>query len=160
LININEQLAYAITLAAETHLEQFDKGGSPYILHPLHLMNQLLFDKELAIIAVLHDIVEDSDGKITIKVLGLMGYSSRITDAILLLTHDNRDTYDQYINRICNSKNLDAILVKRKDLEHNSDITRMKNKFELEDEDVKRLIKYHKAFVRLTIAKCYVMNKV
>ena len=54
---LNEQLALAISIANDAHLNQFDKAGKPYILHPLHLMTQLMFDTELAIIAVLHDVI-------------------------------------------------------------------------------------------------------
>ena len=37
-----KQLAKAIKLATNVHDGQFDKGGNPYILHPLHLMTQML----------------------------------------------------------------------------------------------------------------------
>jgi len=43
-MNKYEQLAEAIKIATNAHAGQFDKGGKPYILHPLHLMNQTLFD--------------------------------------------------------------------------------------------------------------------
>ena len=59
-MNYDEQLALGIEVAVLAHKGQYDKAGKPYILHPLHLMNQLMFDKQLATIAVLHDVVEDS----------------------------------------------------------------------------------------------------
>ena len=137
-----KQLAHAIEVATEAHHGQFDKGGKPYILHPLHLMSQLMFDIELATIAVLHDVVEDSEW--TIDLLTYNGFSDRVTTALELLTHDPDDSYEQYIDRISYSK--DALRVKRKDLEHNSDITRLKG---IKEKDLERMAKYHKAFIFL-----------
>lgn len=141
-----EQLSLAITIASSAHKCQFDKGGKPYILHPLHLMNQLLFDTQLATIAVLHDVVEDS--AIALTTLVFMGFSERICNAVSLLTHDSDDSYEEYISKICT--NIDAIRVKRKDLEHNSDITRLKG---VRDKDLERIHKYHKAFIKLGKAR-------
>ena len=148
-MNKQDQLAKAIRIATYAHMKQFDKGGNPYILHPLHLMTQLLFDTQLATIAVLHDVIEDSD--YTIKELVNLKFSNRITNAVALLTHLPHMTYDEYIKGI--TGNYDAIRVKRKDLAHNLDVTRLKNKDELTDKDIARIIKYHKAFIRLTAAK-------
>ena len=144
-----EQLAKAIRIATYAHMKQFDKGGKPYILHPLHLMTQLLFDTQLATIAVLHDVVEDSD--YTIKELIDLGFSTRVINAVALLTHDKSDDYDTYINKI--SGNYDAIRVKRKDLEHNSDLTRLKDKDAITTKDLDRTEKYIQAFIKLTKAK-------
>jgi (p)ppGpp synthase/HD superfamily hydrolase len=145
-MNEQQQLSHAIQIAASAHLDQYDKGGKPYILHPLHLMTQLLFDVQLATIAVLHDVVEDS--QITLDSLSKMGFSKRVTDALDLLTHKKEMSYEQYIESIC--INYDAVRVKRKDLEHNSDITRLTG---IQDKDLKRIEKYHRAFVRLSKAK-------
>lgn len=145
-MNHQKQLQLAIDIAVEAHSGQYDKGGKPYILHPLHLMNQLIYDPELAAIAVLHDVIEDT--YVTEEALRAEGFSIRVRSALELLTHDEEDTYEEYIENICTS--LDAIIVKRKDLEHNSDITRLKG---LRDKDLQRLGKYHKTFVRLGEAK-------
>ena len=140
------QLGLAIELATEAHAGQFDKGGKPYILHPLHLMGQLMFDVELATIAVLHDVAEDSD--ITVYYMSrVLNFSDRVTRALELLTHGS-ETYESYIDSICT--NYDAIRVKRKDLEHNSQITRLKG---VTDKDIARMVKYHNAFIKLGNAK-------
>lgn len=142
-----KKLGQAIEIATNAHAGQFDKGGKPYILHPLHLMNQMMYDIELAIIAVLHDVAEDSD--YTIKDFETLGFSYRVTDALTLLTHDkNEHTYDEYIDRICTS--YDAVRVKRKDLEHNSSITRLKG---LREKDFERTKKYHEAYIKLGKAR-------
>lgn len=147
-MNKQEQLSKAIQIASTVHEGQFDKGGKPYILHPLHLMNQLLFDAELATIAVLHDVIEDSDGNVTTKTLWEDGFNLRVTTVVDRLTHKPGDDYFDYIKNIC--VDYDAIRVKRKDLEHNSDITRLKG---VTEKDLKRIEKYHKAFLILGEAK-------
>lgn len=146
-MNLDAQLRDAIGIAVGAHENQFDRGGNPYILHPLHLMNQLMYDKELAAIAVMHDVIEDSHHWDLIN-LRIFGFSDRVLTALDLLTHKEEDSYQQYIDKI--STNYDAIRVKRKDLEHNSDITRLKG---VKEKDLKRMEKYHKAFIQLGKAK-------
>lgn len=147
--NLSEQLSVAINIATKVHVNQFDKGGKPYILHPLYLMTQLLYDYELATIGVLHDTIEDSDGVITLELLKESGFSNRVILALDLLTHkDGADYLDDYIYCIC--ENYDAIRVKRKDLEHNSMMTRLKG---MREKDVQRMIKYQIAFTRLGEAR-------
>lgn len=154
-MNKQAQLARAIQIASNVHHEQFDKGGNPYILHPLYLMQQMLFDVQLATIAVLHDVIEDSDGKVTIESLQKEGFSHRVCAAVELLTHQEGDDYlEDYVKRICT--NFDAIRVKRKDLEHNSNITRLKG---VTEKDLKRMEKYHHAFMKLTDAKRHFERK-
>ncbi len=136
-------LDQAIALASREFLGRFDKGGVPYIMHCLTVMNGVdQSDEELMIIAVLHDLVEDT--KYTLHSLTMLGYSARIVNALDCLTHRDGEKYDDYIDRI--SGNLDAILVKLADLRHNSDITRMKG---LRDKDFARLEKYHRNYKKL-----------
>jgi len=52
-------LEQAISIASLAHEGQLDKGGEPYILHPLRVMMKLK-DYDLRIIAVLHDVIEDT----------------------------------------------------------------------------------------------------
>lgn len=146
-LTVQQQLALAIHIASTEHLKQFDMGGKPYIIHPLHIMNQMLFDTQLATIAVLHDVVEDSD--VTIVELCNYGFSTRVLEALTLLTHKEGDSYlDVYIAGICT--NYDAIRVKRKDIEHNSCVTRLKG---LREKDFERSKKYLTAFKILGDAK-------
>jgi len=163
-LNKQTQLSLAISIAVDAHASritesengysieegQFDKGGNPYILHPLHLMHKLLSDPQLATIAVLHDVIEDCE-KYDIQMLKELGFSGRVTTALELLTHEDEDDYlKDYIVKI--SSNYDAIIVKQLDLEHNSCITRLKNKI-VTERDMMRLEKYHTAFLFLTEAK-------
>lgn len=144
----HEMLAKAIWMASEAHRDQLDKGGNAYILHPLRLMMgiQRWNDPELMIIAVLHDVYEDS---VVFKLDNLIevGFSPRVAKALRLLTHDNAVPYDEYIRGIATCR--DAILVKMEDLKDNSDITRLKG---LRQKDFERLEKYQRAFVFLKTA--------
>ena len=131
-------LAEAIALAAEKHKDQFDKGGMPYVLHPLKVMHYLKSDDiELMCIAVLHDIVEDTD--VTCADLRVLGMSERVIIAVKLLTKVQGQTHEEYLDGI--KSNIDAILVKLADLRHNSDIRRLKG---ITEKDAARLNKYCK----------------
>lgn len=133
-------LGHAIALAADVFKDSSDRGKNPYILHCLQVMYWVdQTDVELMQMAVLHDVIEDSD--YGIEDLREMGYSERVLSGLTLLTHDSDMSYDDYIKGISKSK--DAILVKLADLRHNSDITRMKG---LRDKDIKRLEKYHRSY--------------
>ena len=70
----NLMLAKAITVAAASFATKLDKGGHPYILHCLKVMEYLhTHDDELKCIAVLHDIVEDTE--MTYEELQEMGFT-------------------------------------------------------------------------------------
>ena len=73
----------AIEIAIRAHAEQTDKGGEPYILHPLRVMLRM-GTSEQRIVAVLHDVVEDSE--ITLEDLRLEGFSAVVLDALQALT--------------------------------------------------------------------------
>lgn len=138
-------LGLAISIAAQVHESQKDRGGHAYILHPMRIMLRLrTTDEELMQIAILHDVVEDSDGKFTLTRLSELGFSKRVTDALALLTHDKETPYEAYITKI--ATNVDAIKIKLEDLRDNSDITRLKG---LRKKDFERMEKYNKAFVFL-----------
>ena len=49
----------AMKLSFEAHKDQVDKGGMPYIYHPFHLAEQMNTE-ETVIVALLHDVVEDT----------------------------------------------------------------------------------------------------
>ena len=56
-----EMLDKMLMIATKAHHGQFDKGGNPYILHPLKVMHYLKTeDEELMCIALGHDVIEDT----------------------------------------------------------------------------------------------------
>ncbi len=141
-------LAKAIAITATAFQNKHDKGGQPYIMHCLRVMNDLhTRDEELQCIGVLHDVPEDfKDTNISIADLRAAGFSDRVLDAVKLLTHDKENmTYDDYIKRI--ATNNDARLVKLSDLRDNTNVTRLKG---LTKKDHDRMEKYHRAYVYLS----------
>lgn len=136
-------LSMMLVLATQRHHGQFDKGGMPYILHPLKVMYYLKSDdEELNCIALGHDIIEDTDT--TYAELAEMGFTTRIIGGIRALTKVPGETYDDAFKRI--TGNEDAIKVKLCDLRHNSDIRRLKG---ITEKDVRRIEKYHKLYLAL-----------
>ena len=136
---LNEQLEIAIELAIKYHKGQIDKGGNPYILHPLEVMNNV--DRiEFKIAAVLHDIIEDTE--CTIDTLREWGIDEDIIESINILTHKKGMSYMEYITEI--SYNLIATEVKIADLKRNMDFSRLNRK--ITNKDIERNKKYMKAY--------------
>ena len=138
-----EMLDRMLVLCTNAHHGQFDKGGRPYILHPLRVMSFLKTDdEELQCIALGHDVIEDT--KTTYKDLTEAGISQRVQDGIRALTKVPGETYDEYKERVFASK--DAMMVKMCDLRHNSDIRRLKG---VTEKDIARIAKYHEFFLEI-----------
>ena len=136
-------LGKAISIASQSFEEKKDKGGEPYILHCLEVMNNISEkDDTYRIVAVLHDLVEDTNW--TIDNLLNVGFTIETVKAIACLTHNKGESYDDYILRI--SGNKIATVVKLADLEHNSCITRLKG---IDNIDLTRMEKYHKSYMYL-----------
>ena len=141
-------LGKAIRIASTIFEPITDRGGHPYILHCLRVMDNLhTDDEELKCIAILHDVPEDDPrgAEVVLRELRLLGFSERIIKALDLLTHRKDVPYDEYIKAI--SFNEDARLVKLADLRDNSDITRLKG---LRKKDLERMEKYHRSFIYLS----------
>ena len=134
-------LERAIALAAVAHAGQTDKGGAPYILHPLRLMLRMQTEDE-RIAAVLHDVVEDSDW--TIEGLRAEGFSDPVLRAVEALTRREGESYEDFVVRA--SRDPIGRRVKRADLEDNSDLTRLPAPTE---SDRARVEKYRRAIERL-----------
>ena len=127
----------AMQIAFSIHRDQCDKGGLPYIYHPVHIAEQMDTEDEICV-ALLHDVMEDSSMRP--EDLRREGFSDRIITALLLLTHKENIPYREYIAAI--KTNPLAAKIKLADLRHNTDISRL----ETIDEKVKcRLQKYQES---------------
>ena len=115
-------LENAITLAVQQHAEQVDKGGQPYILHPLRVMLQLQ-QPDQQIVAVLHDILEDTHT--TAQDLQNLGFQTHIIQAIQALTKLPHETRVQAAMRT--AQNPLACAVKIADVQDNMNLTRIPN---------------------------------
>lgn len=115
-----EKTKKALKLCFEAHKEQSDKSGMPYVFHPFHLAEQMEAE-ETTVVALLHDVVEDTD--YTLGELAEMGFGESVIAALALLTHDDATDYMDYVRAI--KDNPIAKAVKLADLRHNSDLTRL-----------------------------------
>ena len=131
----------ALTIALVAHWEQTDKADKPYILHPLRVMSKFK-SQTRQIVAVLHDVIEDGD--VQIDFLKGEGFSQRVIDALIALTHRKDESYEDYIDRV--SENRIALSIKIADLQDNMNLSRIANPTE---KDYARLEKYKKAHEKL-----------
>ena len=121
-----------MNLAYTAHHGQYDKGGVPYIFHPIHLAEQM--DDEISTcVALLHDTVEDT--AVTLEQLEAE-FPKEVVDAVALLTHSDGVEYFDYVRAI--KANPIAVQVKLADLSHNGDPKRICNQGNQE----RRRIKY------------------
>lgn len=134
-------LEQAIRIAAAAHLGQRDRYGKPYVLHPLRMMMRLEREEEMTV-AVLHDIVEETDW--TLDGLRREGFSEEIVAAVDALTRREGESYEESVER--SGRNLLARRVKLADLEDNMDLRRIR---EVRPEDLERMRRYHRAWRRL-----------
>ena len=139
-----ELLSKAIMLAVEAHSGQYDKGGNPYILHPLKVMHWLRDEEEeVQAIGVLHDAVEDNKNFTFLRLMQ-EGMTLRVVEGIRALTKMPGQTYEEYRQVVM--ANSDSVKVKMRDLRHNSDIRRLKG---VTEKDIARIAKYHAFYLEL-----------
>ena len=146
-------LEKAIKIAVEAHTGQMDKGGNPYILHPLRVMLSLDSEDE-RIVGVLHDVVEDCEGW-TWDRLKDQGCSDKIIEALKSVSKtpdeekqfkemdDPNKKMDHYLQFIKRAKaNKIGRHVKAADIRDNLDISRIDD---ITERDINRLNRYKKA---------------
>lgn len=147
-----EMLSKMILIATNAHDGQFDRGGTPYILHPMKVMHYLKTDdEELQCIALGHDVIEDT--KVTYRDLRDAGISERVINGIRALTKVPGQTYEEYKEGVFS--NVDAMRVKMCDLRHNTDVRRLKG---VTEKDILRMEKYHRFYLEI-LAKLQEVEK-
>ena len=134
---MNELLERAIKLAKKYHEGQFDKGGSPYIEHPLRVMNGVESIEE-KILAVLHDVLEDCD--VSREQLIYEGIPECLVEKLQILCKGKNEKYFDYIDRVKTTSL--TTNVKLSDLKDNMNLERLK---EVTEKDMIRLERYKKA---------------
>ena len=127
----------ALKVCFEAHKNQVDRSGIPYVFHPFHIADQMS-DEDTTIVALLHDVVEDAG--YTFNDLREAGFSEKVIGALVALTHDKSIPYLEYVWKI--RKNTIAAAVKKADLQHNKDFTRLD---EVTEKDKARVLKYRMA---------------
>lgn len=145
----------AMKFAFRAHAGQLDKSGIPYIHHPLHVAESMETEDETCA-ALLHDVMEDCG--VTEGELRDLGLSECAIGALRMLTHDPAVPYLDYVRAMRDARDdasADALhrdtaavacKVKRADLEHNSQLSRLD---EVTDADLQRVAKYRQAMAVL-----------
>jgi (p)ppGpp synthase/HD superfamily hydrolase len=132
---------FAEEFARRAHKGQTDKAGVDYIQHPIAVSEKVV-GEDAKVVALLHDVLEDTEvSEPTIRAL----FGDTITDAVAAITRRLGESYMDFIARV--KKNPIARIVKIADIEHNSDLSRLKM---VTQKDLERFEKYKKA---LTILK-------
>ena len=132
----------AIEIASSAHAGQTDKGGAPYIEHPLRVMARCI-GNDAKIVAVLHDVVEDCPDW-GFERLRAEGFSEAVLAGLDSVTKRNGEDYDTFVQRA--GRNALGREVKLADLADNSDISRLPA---VTEQDLARLEKYRRAIDRL-----------
>lgn len=140
------QLGLALAIASTAFKEKTDKGGEPYMMHCIRVMQGVnTKDVRVKAAAVLHDLLEDCKDDWSAKRLLDAGVDGYTVGLVRMLTHDKENMqYEDYINLIAG--NHDARQIKLSDLRDNSNITRLKG---LSKKDFDRMEKYLKAYTYL-----------
>ena len=132
-------LERAIEIAVNAHKGVTDKGGNPYIVHPLRVMMSLKSDNE-KIVGVLHDVVEDAEDW-DFERLKEEGFSKEVLDGLRSVTKTSEEEdYNEFVQRTLTNEIGRA--VKIADIRDNLDVTRIG---ELRQKDMNRLNKYKNA---------------
>ena len=131
-------LERAIEIAQEAHKGVKDRGGHDYINHPIRVMHAMSNDQE-KIVAILHDVVEDSDW--TFDRLKEEGFEDSVIQSLRCVTkYSEEEDYQEFIKRAATNKI--ATKVKMADIEDNLDLSRLGT---LTEKDLTRIEKYKKA---------------
>src|SRR5687767_4306710 len=107
--HMSDLLHTAVSIACQAHAGQSDKQGEPYLFHVMRVA--LACEGEARIVALLHDVVEDSGWRI-IDEMAPQGLPASVIHAVFALTRrkNEDETYTAYIDRL--SRNPLAVVVK------------------------------------------------
>lgn len=112
----------AMKLIEKYHKDDVDKGGHPYINHLLRV-SEGCNSYEAKIAGLLHDIIEDTPcNEATLLEAGIPKY---IIDIVLLVSRNEGESYEEFIDRLISSNNRYAMELKCSDLKDNCDLSRL-----------------------------------
>lgn len=148
----NRQLDLALEIAIFAHKKVTRPDNDPYIFHPLRVSSNTNYikTKKQKALALLHDVLEDTP--LSTQFLLQKGIDIDTIKVLMLLTRDENEDYQTYIEKICTD--LDAMLVKLADLEDN---LRVETLAKITEKEELRMQKYKKAqtFILQQLEKNY-----
>jgi (p)ppGpp synthase/HD superfamily hydrolase len=128
----------ALRIARLAHEGQTDKGGNPYIQHPLAVADMCDTENE-KIVAILHDVIEDAPD--FYEQINEACFNNEIMNALSVITKNKRQSYQGYLKNL--KANPIALKVKIADITHNMDLKRLERT--PTEKDLQRQKKYIKA---------------
>lgn len=132
----------AYELAKAAHRGKNDRGGHPYIGHPVRVSARFETDTALAVAALLHDTVEDTP--VTLETIE-EAFGTEIRDLVEGLTHRKEsESYSEYVARAGSCWK--TRWIKMADLLDNMDVSRLET---VTEGDKKRLARYADALATL-----------
>ncbi|MGL5348307.1 MAG: hypothetical protein ACRDA3_13235 [Peptostreptococcaceae bacterium] len=134
----------AIRLTRKYFKDILDKGDNPYEDHLLTVAGKV--GNRTKVVALLHDILEDTE--CTREELLESNISENVIKSVEILTRGQGEAYVSYIDRIVDSNDIDALVVKKADLEDNMNLSRLKR---IEQIDIDRVSKrYLPAYMKIS----------
>ena len=115
-MSIEDTVLLAYQIADEAHKGQTRRDGvTPYITHPKKVAERFKDAPEIAIVALLHDVLEDSS--LTAQDLINKGIPKELVESVVAMTKVKEEPYLDYILRV--KQNSIASIVKIADIRHN-----------------------------------------
>lgn len=112
----------ATGIAQMAHAGQYRRSsGKPYIVHPVRvkqLAKQFGYGKDVQIVAILHDVLEDSPNEKHYREEIKRRFGPRVLKAVKALTHEKNQPYDEYLLDLSRNNAL-AFKVKMMDMASN-----------------------------------------
>ncbi len=125
ILNKKNEYEKAEILVHELFKNKVDKGGNRYLVHLYTVSSKGINDLE-KIAGLLHDVIEDIDF-VDEEYLLKLGFSKEVVQIVSIITKRENESYNDYINRLIQSDNLNVLHIKKADLEHNMNLERINN---------------------------------
>jgi len=127
-----------------------DKSGVSINEHCIRVSkNKRLKDDKIRLLAYLHEVFEDTD--VSEDDLYTLGLTRMDVDTLKLLTRYKVMTYRNYIRKIIDSGDMDAIIIKASDLEDNMDMTRYNRNLTTRDKSLLKRYKIAYHLIRINL---------
>ena len=117
----SNDLYHAMLACAAAHVEQKDKAGNPYLMHPLAVAAAGA-DLDEIVLGLLHDVVEDTEETVD-ALQEKYGFPDALMNALEAISKKDGESLESYLKRVV--QNELAVRVKIHDMNHNSDHWRL-----------------------------------